>query len=170
MPASELTANDWRPWFETYGARLLLVARQWTRSAADAEDVVQEAFVRFWRNQRHLGGDPLPLMITSVRRAALDLLRSRSRREQREHEHVDLQAEAWFAPALEENERRNCLEEAVVQLPSEQREVVVLKIWGGLTFAQIAEQLELSAHTAASRYRYALSKLRESLKGVENHG
>jgi RNA polymerase sigma-70 factor (ECF subfamily) len=57
-----------------------------------------------------------------------------------------------------------------VQLPSEQREVVVLKIWGGLTFAQIAEQLELSAHTAASRYRYALSKLRESLKGVENHG
>lgn len=126
--------------------------------------------MRFWRHQRQLGGDPLPLLITSVRRAALDLLRSRQRREQREHAHVDLQAEAWFAPAVEDNDRRNHLEEAVVQLPCEQREVVVLKVWGGLTFAQIAEQLDLSAHTAASRYRYALSKLRENLKGVENHG
>ncbi|MGY8716457.1 MAG: RNA polymerase sigma factor, partial [Verrucomicrobiia bacterium] len=55
-------------------------------------------------------------------------------------------------------------------LPSEQREVVVLKVWGGLTFAQIAEQLDLSANTAASRYRYALTKLREALNPVENHG
>ncbi|MEJ6604061.1 MAG: sigma factor [Verrucomicrobiia bacterium] len=49
MSASSSSASDWRPWFDTYGARLLLVARQWTRSGADAEDVVQEAFVRFWR-------------------------------------------------------------------------------------------------------------------------
>ncbi|GAB5562433.1 MAG: hypothetical protein SynsKO_40800 [Synoicihabitans sp.] len=170
MSASPPSSSDWRPWFETYGARLLLVARQWTRSAADAEDVVQEAFVRFWRKQRHLGGDPLPLLITSVRRAALDLLRSRSRREQRELEHVDLQAEAWFESPINSNERKTRLEEAVVQLPSEQREVVVLKVWGGLTFAQIAEQLDLSANTAASRYRYALNRLRDTLKTVENHG
>ena len=162
--------SDWRPWFETYGARLLLVARQWTRSAADAEDVVQEAFVRFWRQQRHLGGDPLPLMITSVRRAALDLLRRRSRREQREQAHVDLNAELWFKPDFEGSERATQLEDAVIQLPSEQREIVVLKIWGGLTFAQIAEQLEVSGNTAASRYRYALNALREKLNPVENHG
>lgn len=94
MSASSSSASDWRPWFDTYGARLLLVARQWTRSAADAEDVVQEAFVRFWQKQRHLGGDPLPLLITSVRRSALDLLRSRDRRQNREQGHVDLHAEA----------------------------------------------------------------------------
>lgn len=170
MASPELSAADWRPWFETYGSRLLLVARQWTRSVADAEDVVQEAFVRFWRNQRHLEGDPMPLLVTSVRRAALDLLRSRDRRQKRETEHIDLHAEAWFKPAHEENERRIQLEEAVVQLPSEQREVVVLKVWGGLTFAQIAEQLELSPNTVASRYRYALGNLREKLTGVENHG
>lgn len=170
MSASLSPDSDWRPWFETYGARLLLIARQWTRSATDAEDVVQEAFVRFWRQQRHLGGDPLPLLITSVRRAALDLLRNRDRRERREQLHVDLQAEAWFDPKIEGAERTNRLEEAVVQLPSEQREVVVLKIWGELTFAQIAEELEMSANTAASRYRYALNRLRESLNTVENHG
>ena len=170
MSDSVPTSADWRTWFETYGARLLLVARQWTRSAADAEDVVQEAFVRYWRGQRDLPGNPLPLLITSVRRSALDLIRRSDRRERREQSHVDLHAEAWFEPNPEGDERANRLEEAVVQLPSEQREVLVLKIWGGLTFAEIAAQLELSPHTAASRYRYALAALRQSLSTLESHG
>ncbi len=166
------TSSDWRAWFDCYGARLLLVARQWTRSGADAEDVVQEAFVRYWRQQRQLAGDPLPLLITSVRRAALDLIRRSARRERREQVHVDLHAEAWFEPHPEGDERSNTLEEAVEQLPSEQREVLVLKVWGGLTFGQIAEQLELSPNTAASRYRYALEALRDKLSTLEkeNHG
>lgn len=172
MSASAPSSTDWRTWFETYGARLLLVARQWTRSASDAEDVVQEAFVRYWRQQRGLPGDPLPLLITSVRRAALDLIRRSARRERREQAQVDLQAEAWFEPNRDGDERANRLEEAVVQLPSEQREVLVLKIWGELTFAQIAEQLALSPNTAASRYRYALGALRDKLSTLEkeNHG
>ncbi|WP_221032336.1 RNA polymerase sigma factor [Actomonas aquatica] len=171
MPESTPTSADWRAWFATYGARLLLVARQWTRSATDAEDVVQEAFVRYWRQQRELPGDPLPLLITSVRRAALDLIRRSARRERREQVHVDLHAESWFEPNPEGDERANLLEEAVVQLPSEQREVLVLKIWGGLTFAEIAEQLDLSPNTAASRYRYALGGLRSRLSTLEeNHG
>ena len=74
MEAS-LDHADWKQWFTTYGPKLLLCARQWTRSLADAEDVVQEAFVRYWRNQRHLPGDPQALLVTSVRRAALDLAR-----------------------------------------------------------------------------------------------
>lgn len=148
----------------------MLAARQWTRSAADAEDVVQEAFVRYWRKQRHLEGDPLPLMLTSVRRAALDMLRKGDRRQQREQDHVDIAAESWFESPAEGDDRANRLEEAVVQLPSEQREVLVLKIWGELTFAQIADQLGLSANTVASRYRYALGALRQKLNTVENHG
>ncbi len=170
MSDSVPTDPHWRTWFRHYGARLLLVARQWTRSAADAEDVVQEAFVRYWRGQRALAGDPLPLLITSVRRAALDLLRRRDRRERREQDQVDLGAESWFEPNPEGDERANLLEEAVEQLPSEQREVLVLKIWGGLTFAEIASQLDLSPHTAASRYRYALEELRRKLSAVKNHG
>jgi RNA polymerase sigma-70 factor (ECF subfamily) len=148
----------------------MLAARQWTRCASDAEDVVQEAFVRYWRKQRHLPGDPLPLMLTSVRRAALDQLRQGERRQDREQAHFDMAAESWFEPTPEGDERASRLEEAVVQLPSEQREVLVLKIWGELTFAQIAEQLGISAHTAASRYRYALERMRQNLNAVENHG
>jgi RNA polymerase sigma-70 factor (ECF subfamily) len=55
------------------------------------------------------------------------------------------------------------LERALAALPAEQREVIALKIDGQLTFAQIAGVLGLSANTAASRYRYALEKLRASL-------
>ena len=54
-------------------------------------------------------------------------------------------------------------EAALRELPEEQREVLVMKIWGGLTFAQVGEALAISANTAGSRYRYALERLREAL-------
>jgi RNA polymerase sigma-70 factor (ECF subfamily) len=59
--------------------------------------------------------------------------------------------------------------EAVLALPPEQREVVVLHIWGALTLAEIGALTRVSPNTAASRYRYALAKLRESL-GDETDG
>gem|GEM_PF-2156606 len=42
--------QDWRAWFAEYGARLRLIARQWTRGKAHADDVLPEAFVRFWKH------------------------------------------------------------------------------------------------------------------------
>jgi RNA polymerase sigma-70 factor (ECF subfamily) len=48
--------QDWRAWFTEHGARLRLIARQWTWCGADADDVLQEAFVRFWKHHRHLAG------------------------------------------------------------------------------------------------------------------
>jgi RNA polymerase sigma-70 factor (ECF subfamily) len=64
---------------------------------------------------------------------------------------------------LEQDERRAALAAVLLTLPENQREVLVLKIWGGLSFPQIAEALRISANTATSRYRYALAKLREQL-------
>ncbi len=151
--------EDWRHWFRHYGPRLLVCARLWTRSRADAEDVVQEAFVRYWRHQRQLGGDPLPLLLTSVRRAAIDLSRSHSRRLARE-EQADLELDT---SVFEPDERSASVEAALRHLPSAQRAVLTLKVWGGLTFAQIAEQLDVPPDTAASRYRYALAALRKEL-------
>lgn len=164
--------RSWKHWFELHGPKLLLCARQWTRSLADAEDVVQEAFVRFWRNQRNLGGEPLGLVLTSVRRAALDL----GRRTQRRHARQEQAAadgeveEIWFETPIEGEERRAALERALRKLPPEQREVLVLKIWGELTFADIARQLALPLNTVASRYRYALAALRRELSAADCHG
>lgn len=164
--------ESWRDWFQRYGPKLLLCARQWTRSLADAEDVVQEAFVRFWRHQRALGGEPQALLFTSVRRAATDLARRNSRRSARE-ERADGGLESTapiFESPLEGDDRREAIEAALRVLPAEQREVLVLKIWGELTFEQIAAQLGIPPNTAASRYRYALAALRETLTAADCHG
>ena len=150
---------------------MLLCARQWTRSQADAEDVVQEAFVRFWRHQRALGGEPLGLLLTSVRRAAFDLARRDSRRVARE-DLATLAAEeaSHFEPTANGDDRALAMEAAIGRLPPAQREILVLKIWGELTFEQIAAQLDLSPNTAASRYRYALAALRKELISADCHG
>lgn len=166
MEAAHVTPA-WKDWFRQHGPKLLLCARQWTRSLADAEDVVQEAFVRYWRHQRDLPGDPQALLVTSVRRAALDLARRETRRAVRE-EKADggLEERDGLFEALpgEGDERRLEIEAALRRLPPEQREVLTLKIWQDLTFEQVAAALDIPPNTAASRYRYALIALRKQLE------
>ena len=154
------TDEDWKVCFSQVAPGLLLFARQWTRSAADAEDVVQEAFVRFWRKQHNI--DNRPLLYAAVRSIALDFLRRDSRRARRESEVVS-DAEQSVQPAFTtENESQQALAAAVDCLPREQREVLVMKIWNELTFAEIANVLGISQNTAASRYRYALAALKKN--------
>lgn len=164
---SEHERDSWQHWIEAHGPRLLLCARQWTRSLADAEDVLQEAFVRYWRHQRHLPGDPGALLVTSIRRAAIDLARREDRRTAREQRADEARAEPedlFQSLPGEGDERRREIEAALQRLPAEQREVLVLKIWQELTFEQIAGELGIPPNTAASRYRYALIALRKQLE------
>src|SRR5262249_46698181 len=158
-------SDAWKVWLEDHGGALVLLARQWVVNRADAEDIVQEAFVRFWRS-RHRASDPVAYLYTCVNRYALEWRRGRQRRTRREAAAARskvLEGDRLFAGPLEQAERRAAIEGALNQLPEAQREVLVMKIWGGLSFPQIAEALRVSANTAASRYRYALARLREQL-------
>lgn len=156
-------ANDeWAVWLERHGAALVLFARQWVWCRADAEDVVQEGFVRFWRT-RERARDPAAYLYACVRNCALHWQRSGMRRSRREEAAARPEAETLFTGPLEQDERRVAIAAALASLPEGQREVLVMKIWGGLSFPQIAEALGMPANTAASRYRYALAKLREQL-------
>ncbi len=155
--------SDWRAWLKKNGARLLFYARQWTNSYADAEDVLQEAFVRFWKHQKDLEGSTEALLVTSIRRTAIDLGRSRSRRINRETTSYEMN-EKSVSPEFNNNDENAILDAAIQKLPREQREVLAMKIWGELTFDEIATELEISQNTAASRYRYALEALRRILK------
>lgn len=154
--------GDWQAWLAEHGPRLRLIARHWARSDADADDILQEAFIRYWRHQRHLPGDPNALIVTSIRRAAMDLGRQTDRRGRREQVVAhDIETVTFFE--LPDDGRHTILAEAVAKLPEDQRSVVVLHQWGELTFAQIAEQLDISVNTAASRWRYALVNLKKLL-------
>jgi RNA polymerase sigma-70 factor, ECF subfamily len=152
--------ENWKACFSQLAPGLVLFARQWTRSPTDAEDVVQEAFVRFWRKQHKI--DNRGLLYATVRSIALDFLRRESRRERREAT-VVAESEKSIQPEFEiEDESQQALAAAVGRLPNEQREVLVMKIWNDLTFAEIASALGISQNTAASRYRYALAALKKN--------
>jgi RNA polymerase sigma-70 factor (ECF subfamily) len=70
---------------------------------------------------------------------------------------------AWFASPNRDDAEELYLRRALCALPDEQRQVTILHLWGELTFSQIADLLGISSNTAASRYRYALAKLRQAM-------
>jgi RNA polymerase sigma-70 factor (ECF subfamily) len=154
--------DDWQEWFDRHGPALVLLARQFVFGRADAEDVVQEAFIRFWRSRDSVA-DPAAFLYACVKHCALDWQRGQRRQRLRDQRASRPEGGALFAGCAEETERREQIEAALRELPTEQAAVLVMKIWGGLSFPQIAAALEIPPNTAASRYRYALAKLREQL-------
>jgi RNA polymerase sigma factor (sigma-70 family) len=155
------THEDWKVCLSEVGPGLVLFARQWVQSVADAEDIVQEAFVRFWRRNHNITNRPL--LYATVRSIALDRIRGDSRRARREAV-VVAETEHSIEPHFQiEEDSQRVLAGALDRLPKDQREVLVMKIWNELTFAEIAEALGISQNTAASRYRYALASLRKIL-------
>lgn len=155
------TEPIWKSWFARHGSKLLLFARQQARNPDDAEDLVQEAFVRIWRLYGHTGEVAPGLVYRAIRRLAIDWARSIDRRVIREQKTYELSPlSSSFEYNLENEERQNALLRSVDRLPKEQKEVLTLKIWSELTFDEIARTLDLSLNTVASRYRYALQKLK----------
>ncbi|MDP6634316.1 MAG: sigma-70 family RNA polymerase sigma factor [Phycisphaerae bacterium] len=153
----------WSAWLDEHGPALVLLARQWTESHAEAEDVVQDAFVRFWP-KRASARNARAYMYACVRTAAMDRRRSQARRRRREELAGPADDESLFEHTQEHDERREMIERMLEALPDEQKEVVIMKIWGGLTFKRIGQALTISANTAASRYRYALTSMRSGLQ------
>jgi len=155
-------SGDWDEWYDRHGPALLLLARQHVGSPADAEDALHDGFVRFW-SRRHVVKDPPAYLYACVRSAALDRSKSARRRERREISEVTATAHVhapMFEASAENREQEALISDALCQLPPEQRDVVVMKLWGELQFDQIAVALAISPNTAASRYRYAIQKLR----------
>lgn len=154
--------EDWKRCFAEIAPGLLLFARQWAHSAADAEDIVQETFVKFWRRNHKI--DNRALLYSAVRSTALDFIRRDSRRARREASAFG-ENDDFTEPEFEiEDGTQRALADAINGLPHEQREVLVMKIWNDLTFAEIAVTLRISQNTAASRYRYALTALKKMLQ------
>ena len=151
--------------YERFGGQLFRVACVLADSPHDAEDAVQEVFVGVVRARKTLGRvkNMRAYLFAALRRAAARVVHDRKAAASiRLHEVGELAAPETSGGSSDETVR---LERALRFLPAEQRELIALKIDGGLTLAEIADVLAISANTAASRYRYALAKLRTALEG-----
>ena len=179
---SQTNPTGWREWLKNHGPKLLLFARQQTRSHQDAEDVFQDALVKLVekiRTNEFIGGEEAwqPYLYTTIRRLAIDLSRRDDRRKRREDTvgietgETDQEAfDPWFDSESSDDEVRSQLEEKLKEVPEKFAEVIIMKIWGERTFADIGEILGISQNTAASRYRYGLEALKRSLGGARRRG
>ena len=160
-------ARSWKPWLEANSSKWLLFARQQTRTDADAEDVLQDALVKTWKTcGGEISDETTSLVFTNIRRCAIDRARSNQSRTNREQAVADEtpQSEgAWFEYEGDDKAYAESVQAALGKIPEKFREVVTLKIWGEMTFAQIAEHLDVSQNTVQSRYRYGLEKLKQLL-------
>lgn len=182
VPESKPSASKWRAWLEVHGPKLLLFARQQTRSHQDAEDVFQDALVKLVekiQSNEFIGGEESwqPYLYTTIRRLSIDLSRRDDRRKRREDtvgtetgEVAQETFDPWFDSESSDDETRSQLEEKLKEVPEKFAEVIIMKIWGEKTFAEIGEILGISQNTAASRYRYGLESLKRSLGGARRRG
>jgi RNA polymerase sigma-70 factor (ECF subfamily) len=174
--------SDWKAWLDTYGPRLLLFARQQTRTLQDAEDILQDALVKLvekLESGQFSGGEEsyLPYLYTTLRRLAIDRGRRDDRRKRREdvarggiEDDQSGTEHPWFAGGESDDETRTLIEASLKELPEKFSEVIVMKIWGERTFAEIGEALDISPNTAASRYRYGLEALKKKMSAAHKRG
>jgi RNA polymerase sigma-70 factor, ECF subfamily len=140
-------------------AQLVLYGRALGLSHAEAEDVLQDTFLALMQ-RAEAPALPEHYCVRSFRNRALNYHRSLWRRLAREWE-----SRQWFEGSPPEDPAEQAAMQALADLPPDQREVIVLKIWHEYTFEEIGELLEISPNTAAGRYRYGLQKLKTCLKG-----
>ncbi|MGA2585121.1 MAG: sigma-70 family RNA polymerase sigma factor [Tepidisphaeraceae bacterium] len=140
---------------------LALYARQWV-DAATADDVVQEMVIALL-SQRAMPNDPVAWMYRTVRNGAIDQARSISSRRRREQKVAQTRQE-WFETRADAKLDAKIAEAALRKLPAALREIVVLRIWGQLGFAQIAQVTGYSLSTVHGRYENALRQMREELE------
>jgi len=155
--------------YEDHAQALFSFLANLTRNEADTRDLLQALFVKLAQRPGLFEGarEERALLLRLARNLAIDLFRRRgAARRHSDPLALEVQAAPLFAPASEPDEQafRKALEAALEELPAEQREVVHLKLWEGLTFEQIARLVDIPPNTAASRYRYGLDKLRRRLR------
>lgn len=148
--------------YEAKGAELVLYGRALGLSHGEAEDVLHDTFIALMERSE-IPEAPERYCVRCYRNRAMNYRRSLWRRLTRE-----LESSRWFEKSEGETPAERAAMHYLAKLPSEQREVIVLKIWHRYTFDEIAELLDLSPNTVAGRYRYGLQKLNAFLRNT-NH-
>lgn len=151
--------------YDTYADGMYAYAAVLARSKDEAEDALQECFIRLLRDRESLSAVKIlkPYLFAMIRN---EVFRQGGRRNVAEfHEEAagTIRLSGVFRDRIAHDEAEN-VRKAITRLEPGQREVVFLKVWMEMTFAEIAEILGASANTVASRYRYAMENLKKVLE------
>ena len=138
-------------------ADLVLFAKQWKQNPA--EDIVQEAFLKLMK-QKVFPDNPMAWLFTTVRNISNNEVRSQTRRKRRELE-VQTNKGLFEVPDTEQKEEIEQMIQRLESLDLEYREVIVAKIWGGLTFEEIAAMTDASRSAVHRRWQEGLRRLGE---------
>ena len=142
---------------DAHSGPLVLYARQWCDAP---EDIVQEAYVKLFRQSR-LPDDIVAWLFRVVRNGALDEAKMARRRSRREF--AAARPVHWFVEPEVDGLDAEAAVAALERLAPDQREVIVARHWGGLSFEQIGAVAGCSASTAFRRYTAGVEDLRERL-------
>jgi RNA polymerase sigma-70 factor (ECF subfamily) len=154
-------ANEVQALYHEHGPALLLYACSLIGRKHVAEDVLQEVFMELLQHGT-VPEEPKSYLFRAVHNRSLNQIRQ-------EHQDIGLsEIEPWFESPGHDPAAQMTLQSGLLQLAAEQRQVLALHVWGGLSFAEVGDVLEVSANTAASRYRYALQKLREIMRDKDS--
>jgi RNA polymerase sigma-70 factor (ECF subfamily) len=156
---NRLDLDSVRQLYERHARGLLAYACTYVTSFATAEDVLHQVFERLLRGDLAITGAPVAYLYRAVRNASLNKIRDRAG-------DVDFH-EGWLDSPTGMEQTAMEIQSALRELPDQQREVILLHVWGKMSFEEVADALEIPANTAASRYRYGLSKLREQFQVTE---
>jgi RNA polymerase sigma-70 factor (ECF subfamily) len=162
---------------ETATPWLLAVAQAMLQDQDEAEEVVMEAFRTLWQNigpssEGHAGLMPYLLRVT--RHRAIDRLRGRRRRERKLSAMVSHEGTASTPPVEPDEAGRpgwhvhTQVHSALGELPADQRAVIQLAYFEGLTQSEIATELGIPLGTVKTRSRLAFGKLRDALAGLKD--
>lgn len=162
----ELTAGDLERIHDEHVVAMFRHGMALLRDETAVRDLLQDVFLKLAAGRVNTAEieNESAYLLRMVHHSAIDRMRrTKVRRDHAEQSHPDL-----FEPCADPDREgfRQQLENALLQLPAEQREVVVLKLWQEHTFDEISKICGIPPNTAASRYRYGLDKLRTLLRPV----
>jgi len=162
-----------RALYQRFGSLVYSTCLRIVRDSQVAEDVTQEIFLRIWRKpERYVSqrGRFLTWLTSVTRNRAVDEIRSRNRRFRHETASPEEQEREIAGPETNDPaltavlaDQRRLIVAAMAGLPAEQRQVIELAYFGGLTQAEISERLSQPLGTVKTRIRLGMQKLRAAL-------
>ncbi len=154
----------------THGGALVRFLGGMTGGAAEAEDLAQEALIRLLEHAGEFRGESSlkTYLFRIAHNLALNFLASAPRRHEVFPEEMPDRPSAEPAPAqqVEASEEAERLRSAMARLPPQQRAVVMLRTWQGLSFKEIASALSLAEGTAKAHYFFALKNMRRLMEAA----